>query len=50
MKRNCVATSCGIKNHGVNDSDCVRCATGQTWYPYGNLNYCQIEDTSRDCA
>jgi hypothetical protein len=46
MAASCVASECGITMQNVKDSDCAPCAQGQTWWPCGDLNFCETKSNT----
>ena len=43
MKETCIASSCGKASQGVTDDNCAPCASGQTYWPCGSLNFCEAK-------
>jgi len=43
MTETCVASACGKKVQGVTDLQCAPCGKGQTYWPCGNLNFCEAK-------
>jgi hypothetical protein len=46
MSTSCVASSCGKAAQGVTDDNCAPCASGQTWWPCGDLNFCEAKSST----
>jgi len=43
MTAKCIASSCGKSAQSVTDANCSPCASGQTYWPCGDLNFCEAD-------
>ena len=43
MTAKCIASTCGKSSEGVTDSQCAPCASGQTYWPCGDSNFCEAD-------